>query len=64
MAKITEKQEEVCEITKEMNQVIFFLLIFNFFKYNTNITGNTYDGDDDAEKVGKNETELVILLNI
>ena len=64
MAKITEKQEEVCEITKEMNQVIFFLLIFNFFKYNTNITGNTYDGDDDAEKVGKNETELVILLNM
>ena len=59
MAKITEKQEEVCEITKEMNQVIFFLLIFNFFKYNTNITGNTYDGDDDAEKVGKNETELL-----
>ena len=24
------------------------------FKYKTRITGNTYDGDDDAEKVGKN----------
>ena len=30
------------------------------FKYNTSITGDTYDGDDDADKVVKNETELVI----
>ena len=37
------------------------------FKYKTSITGNTYnigDGEDnyDANKVGKNETEIVILL--
>ena len=32
------------------------------FKYKTSITGNTYDGDDDASKVGKNETEIVIPL--
>ena len=32
------------------------------FKYRTIITGKTYDGDDDADKVGKNETEVVIPL--
>ena len=32
------------------------------FKYKTIITGNTYDGDDNIEKVGKNETEVVISL--
>ena len=32
------------------------------FKYETSITGNTYDGDDDANKAGKNETEIVVLL--
>ena len=31
-------------------------------KYKASITGNTYDGDDDANKVGKNETEIVVLL--
>ena len=30
------------------------------FKYKASITGNTYDGDDDEDKVGKNETEVVI----
>ena len=35
---------------------------FESFKYKTSITGNTYDGDDDANKVGKNETEIVVLL--
>ena len=38
------------------------------FKYKTSITGNTYnvgDGEDgyDADKVGKNETEIVVPLN-
>ena len=38
-----------------------------FFKYETSVTGNTYNvgaGDDnyDADKVGKNETEVVIPL--
>ena len=37
------------------------------FKYKTSVTGNTYipvDGDDryDAEKVGKNQTEIVVPL--
>ena len=32
------------------------------FKYKTSITGNTYDGDDEANKVGKNETEVVVPL--
>ena len=32
------------------------------FKYKTSITENTYDSDDDANKVGKNETEVVVLL--
>ena len=32
------------------------------FKYKTIITRNTYDGDDYADKVGENETEVVILL--
>ena len=32
------------------------------FKYKTSITGNSYDGDDDANKVDKNETEIVVLL--
>ena len=30
------------------------------FKHKTSITGNTYDGDADADKVGKNETEVFI----
>ena len=32
------------------------------FKYKTSITGNTYDGGDDADRVGKNETEIVVPL--
>ena len=32
------------------------------FKYKTSITGNTYDGDDNADRVGKNETEIVVPL--
>ena len=41
------------------------LLSFNSesSKYKTSITGNTYDGDgDNANKVGKNETEIVVPL--
>ena len=30
------------------------------FQYKSSITGNTYDGDDDANKVGKNETKITI----
>ena len=32
------------------------------FKYKTSITGNTYDGDDNADIVGKNETGIVVPL--
>ena len=32
------------------------------FKYKTSITGNTYDRDDDADKVGKNENEIIVPL--
>ena len=61
-----------------MNQLMLFLLIRNLLsKYKKNITGNTYnvdltiigDGGNpipnpnyDANKVGKNETEVVIPL--
>ena len=60
-----------------MNQVILFLLILKFLKYKTSITGNTYNIDEkitdddgnevdnpkyDANKVGKNEAEVVIPL--
>ena len=34
---------------------------YESFKYKTSITGNTSDGDD-ANKVGKNETKLVVPL--
>ena len=63
--KITEKQQVVCGIITEMSQVILFFLILNLL--NTRITGNTYNVGDgeagyDADKVGKNITEAVILL--
>ena len=54
-----------------MNQVIFFLLILNFLililKSQTSIKGNTYNTGAgkavyDTNKVGKNETEVVIPL--
>ena len=32
------------------------------FNYKTNITGNTYDGDNNADRVGKNETVIIVLL--
>ena len=68
--KITGKQQEVCGIITEVNQVILFLLILNLsenFKYKTSITGNNYNvgfGEKgyDATKIDKNETEVVIPL--
>ena len=32
------------------------------FKYKTSITGSTYDGDEDANKFGKSESEIVVPL--
>ena len=65
-AKITEKQPAVCWVITVMNQVI---LSSNSepWKYKTSINGNTCnlgagDAGYDANKVGKNETEVVIPL--
>ena len=60
------KQQVVCGIITEMNKVVLFQLILNLLN-KTSITGNTYnvgDGEDsyDANKVDKNETEIVIPL--
>ena len=68
--KITGKQQEVCGIITEVNQVILSLLILNLsenFKYKTSITGNDYNvgfGEKGfvATKIDKNETEVVIPL--
>ena len=60
-----------------MNQLILFLIILNLLNIKTRNTGNTYNVDEkitdydgneidnpkyDANKVGKNETEVVIPL--
>ena len=56
------------KIIQKQQEVILFLLILNLkYKYKTSITGNTYNvGVDeagyDANKVSKNETEVVIPL--
>ena len=65
--KITKKQQEVYGIITEMSQVILFLLILNLLNIKASVTGNTYNVDAgeagyDANKVGKNETEIVIPL--
>ena len=77
--KIIEKQQEVCGTIIEMNQVILILLIPNLLnikqvlremlimltKKTTDDDGNEVDNPQyDANKVGKNETEVVIPLNI
>ena len=72
--KITEKQQAVCGIITEMNQAILFLLILNLLnikqalqeisvaKKITDDDGNEVDNPKcDANKVEKNETEVVIL---
>ena len=77
IVKIIKKQQVVYGIIIEMNQVILFSSNYESFKYKTSITGDTYnihekitddDGNEvdnpeyDANKVGKNETEVVIPL--
>ena len=72
--KITEKQQEVCGVIIEVNQVILFLLILNRLNIKqalqeisvaekiTDDDGNEVDNPKyDATKGGKNETEVVIL---
>ena len=51
-AKFTKKQEPSNPLSSDSES----------FKYRTSITGNTYDGDDNADRVGKNETEIVVRL--
>ena len=66
--KNIKKQQVVCGIIIEINQVILFLLSDSeFLKYKTSNTANTYNvGNNeeryDANKVGKKETEVVIPL--
>ena len=57
-SKNYKKQQEVCRIITEMNQAILFLLILNLLR----ITGSTYNIGYDGNKVGKNETEVVVPL--
>ena len=45
-----------------MNQVIPFLLILNLLNIRQVLKGILTYGGDDAEKVGKNETEIVVPL--
>ena len=64
--KNPEKQQAACGIITDMNPAILSSNSESF-KYKTSITGNTYnagDGEDDydANKVGKNKTEVVIPL--
>ena len=67
--KIAEKQQVACGIITEMNQVILFFFFSNSesFENKISITGNTYNVGDgeavyDADKVGKNGTEIVVPL--
>ena len=66
--KITEKQQEVCGIITEINQVILHLLILNLLNIKPALQENYNVGDDeegyDVNKVGKNETEVVIPLKL
>ena len=64
-ANIINKQQVVCGIIREMNQVIFIQLILNLL--NISIARNTYNvgnGEDgyDPNKVSKNETKIIISL--
>ena len=64
--KNPEKQQAACGIITDMNPAILSSNSESF-KYKTSITGNTYnvgagEAGYDANKVGKNETEVVIPL--
>ena len=61
--QITGKQQLICGNIADISQVILFFFSSESFKYKKSITGNTYnfldcDGEYDAEKVRKNETEI------
>ena len=60
-AKITEKQQVVCGIIKEMNQVILFLLILNLLNTRQALQEVLVAGyaNYDANKVYKNKAEVI-----
>ena len=72
IAKITEKEQVVCEIitpSNELRDEPSNPLSSNseYIKYKASITGNTYNlgaGEDgyDADKVGKNKTKVAVPL--
>ena len=54
--KITERQQEVCQIIIEINQVSNPLSSYSeSFKDKTSITGNTYNVNEKITDVGGNE---------
>ena len=58
-----KKQQEVCGIIIEINQIIHFLININADEKVIDDNGNEVDNPIyDANKVGKNETEIVISL--
>ena len=66
-AKITEKQQAVRRNITEINQIILFLLILNLLNTRRVLQEILADvcageADYDTDKVGKNETEIVVPL--
>ena len=67
IVKITEKQQVVYGIIIEMSQVVLFLLILNLLNIRQVLQEMLMmvkkgEANKDANKVGKNETEIVIPL--
>ena len=62
--KIIKNQQEVCGIIIEMNQMILFLLTLNLLNIRQVLQETLGAGEAgyDANKIGKNETEVVISL--
>ena len=62
--KIIKKQQVVCGITIEINQVIFFLLILNLLNIKQGREGGNPIPNPDyhVNRAGKNETEVIVLL--
>ena len=67
IVKITEKQQVVYGIIIEMSQVVLFLLILNLLNIREVLQEMLMmvkkgEANKDGNKVGKNETEIVIPL--
>ena len=63
---IIKKQQEVCGIIKEMNQIILFLLKLNLLNIRQVLQEILGPGEAgyDENKIGKNETEVVIPIKL